>query len=55
MEKVLAALIPVIGVMVIGPLFCRRTSRSQTKQETGPLFETENGSVARKVLCVPGR
>jgi hypothetical protein len=51
MEKLFAALIPVVCVMALGPLWCQATGKVVNRKASRQVVDTRNASADRESLC----
>jgi hypothetical protein len=51
MEKLFAALIPVVCVMALGPLWCQATGKVVNRKASRQVLQTGNGASDRESLC----
>ena len=50
MEKLFAALIPVVCVMALGPLWCQVAGKAVNRKASSQVLDTGNGSSDREFL-----
>jgi hypothetical protein len=51
MEKLFAALIPVVCVMALGPLCCRAAGKAVNRKASRQVLDAGSGSSDRESLC----
>jgi hypothetical protein len=51
MEKLFAALIPVVCVMALGPFCCQAAGKVANRKASRQVLDTGNGSADRESLC----